>query len=100
MLKILKMFAEDLTSVREFQKDPQGFLDRYPELDDTERKILLEGDSRKASAYISGKVNADTTIVVIVLAPSISGEMTRASSQTGHRLFWDHVTQRSSDLAA
>ena len=100
MLEILKMFAENLTTIREFQKDPHGFLDRYPDLDKTEREILLEGDSRKASAYISGKINADTTIVVIVLAPSISGELTRASSQTGHQRFWDHVSQRSSDLAA
>ncbi|MEQ9258714.1 MAG: hypothetical protein RIG84_06425 [Roseovarius sp.] len=100
MINVLKDLASSLTAVREFRKDPDAFLDRYPTLSAEERSLLLEGDSRKVSGYVSGKVNADTTIVVIVLAPSVSNEMTCASRQSSHRNFWDHVSQRSQVLAA
>ncbi len=100
MLNVLMDLAENLSSVREFRKDPHAFLDAYPDLTGKEREMLLEGDSRKVGSYVSGKVNAETTIVVILIAPAANNYATTSVSPDGHRNFWDHVSERSNVLAA
>lgn len=102
MIEILKNLATSFEAVRDFRKDPQAYLDRYPDLTAQERDLLLEGDSGKVSGYVSGKVNATTTIVVIILpAPSLEmRDGAKDPARTSHSNFWDHVSQRSSELAA
>lgn len=102
MIEILKDLATSFSAVHDFRQDPEAYLDRYPDLTAQERELLLEGDSGKVSGYVSGKVNADTTIVVIILpGPTLEacdGESDQA--RVRHANFWNHVTHRSSSLAA
>lgn len=102
MIEILKDLATSFSAVRDFRRDPQGYLDRYPDLTADERALLLEGDSGKVSGYVSGKVNADTTVVVIILpGPSLEACDGETGMSRGHHSnFWNHVSQRSAVLAA
>ena len=100
MLGILQDLASSIAAVRAFQRDPEGYLNSYPDLTLEERALLLEGDSGKVSAHVTGKVNANTTIVVIILAPEAAGDRGDTVRQANHHDFWGHVAARSDTLAA
>lgn len=100
MIDVLQDLASSVSAVRAFQRDPEGYLSHYPSLTQAERALLLEGDSGEVSDYVTGKVNANTTIVVIVLAPEASGDRGDAARQASHQDFWGHVAARSNTLAA
>lgn len=101
MIEILKDLATSFSAVRDFHRNPHEYLDRYPDLTAQERSLLLEGDSGKVSGYVSGKVNADTTIVVIILGPQLEArDGNNDPARVLHSNFWDHVNRRSSELAA
>lgn len=100
MIDVLKDLASSVTAVQAFRRDAEGFLDGYPDLSADERQMLLDGDSGKVSAYVTGKVNANTTIVVIILSPEAAGDATDTSRRADHRDFWGHVASRSEVLAA
>jgi hypothetical protein len=100
MILVLKELASSVSAVRAFQRDPESYLNGYPKLTQDERALLLEGDSGKVSAHVTGKVNAVTTIVVIILAPEAAGDQGDAMRQANHQDFWGHVAVRSDTLAA
>ncbi len=104
MIDVLNDLATNLASVRAFRANPEAYLDRFADLTSEERQLMLDGDSGKVSGYLSGKANAETTIVVIILAApeaSRNGDVdARAFHEARHVDFWNHVDQRSDVLAA
>ena len=100
MIDVLQELASSVSAVRAFQCDRESYLDSHPDLTQEERALLLEGDSGKVSAHVTGKVNANTTIVVIILAPEASGDRGDTVRKANHQDFWGHVAARSETLAA
>ncbi|MEQ9258713.1 MAG: hypothetical protein RIG84_06420 [Roseovarius sp.] len=112
MLKFLNHMASSFEARRAFDADPEGYLARFTDLTDHERKLILARDSTAIDYYMHNRllngddtivpVHAATTVVVIavILSPAVAEEVDTESWQSArHHDFWSHVAERGTAYA-
>lgn len=113
MIKFLNDISSNYADLRAFQTDPAGFLDRYEDMTDYERELVLERDSTAIDWYLKNRllngddtivpVHAATTVIVIAVIGLAVAAMDDGSSEplrmARHGDFWSHVAERGAVYA-
>jgi len=107
MLNFLNEMAASFAERQAFEADPEGYLARYQDLTDYERKLILSRDSSAVDGYVKNRllngdetiipVHAATTVMVVAVligvaaAPDADDETVQLARYND---FWSHVASR------
>ncbi len=107
MLNFLNEMAVSFAERHAFEANPEGYLARYQDLTEYERKLILSRDSSAIDGYIKNRlrsgeeeiipVHATTTVMVVAVligvaaAPDADDETVQLARYND---FWSHVAER------